>query len=63
MQITVEIELPEDKAKKLEALIENRTLDREKFLKKLLTDSIHAQIEKREAALARIARTKAVQDA
>ncbi|GHT52512.1 hypothetical protein FACS1894106_1390 [Spirochaetia bacterium] len=58
MDIRVEIELPDDTAKKLDALIEARTLDRDKFLKKCLADAINGHLEKRDAALARIARAK-----
>jgi predicted transcriptional regulator len=62
MKIAVEIELPDDEAKKLDELIEDRTLDREKFLKKLLTDGIRGTLKKREIALGRITRAKAMKE-
>jgi predicted transcriptional regulator len=59
MKIAVEIELSEEEAKKLDELIEARTLDREKFLKRLLADGIRERIEKRGIALAQLARERA----
>jgi hypothetical protein len=55
-KIVVEIELSEESLGKLADLIEARCLDREKYLKKLLTDSIDGVLKKRDEALARIKR-------
>jgi hypothetical protein len=51
IRITVEIELSEEESAKFDNLIETRCLDREKYLKKLLADSIAAVLEKRDMAL------------
>jgi hypothetical protein len=58
-RIVVEIELSTAEAAKLGALVEARCLDQEKYLKKLLADGIAAVLEKRDWALAVIAKQSA----
>jgi hypothetical protein len=55
----VEVELPEDEFAKLEAFVEAKCLDREKYLKKLLADNISAVFKKWERASTRAKRANA----
>jgi hypothetical protein len=56
--IVVEIELSTEESVKLDKLIEERCLDREKYLKRLLADSITRVLKKRDWALTIIAKQR-----
>jgi hypothetical protein len=62
-KLTVEIELPENMAESFNEFVEDRCLDQEKYLKKLLADSIIAVLKKRERALAYLERANAARGA
>jgi hypothetical protein len=49
-KLTVEIELSKEEAERFEAFIEYKCLDRDKYLKRILIESINHVMKKKEAA-------------
>jgi hypothetical protein len=58
-KIVVEIELSSEESEKFKYFVERRCLDREKYLKKLLSDSLLSKLNERERLLALTGRANA----